>query len=118
MIFTGGSQIFCPVQWLKKGSLSGSTEPDGLEFKPYPPPAAGRDASTSSIVRALLIRDRYLTKQAVSGSLSEEESTVLDMTSRAVKLFFHLNRYDVDRGDKITGDTKREEIKEYVKTVK
>ncbi len=106
------------TKYEEKKNENAATEPDGLEFKPYPPTASGRDASTSGIVRAMLIRDRYLKKQAVSGSLSEEESTVLDMTSRAVKLFFHLNRYDVDRGEKITGDPKREEIKEYVKTVK
>ncbi len=102
----------------EKKNENAEAEPDGLEFKPYPPTASGRDASTSGIVRAMLIRDRYLKKQAMSGSLSEEESTVLEMISKAVKLFFHLNRYDVEKGEKAAGEPKREDGKEYVKIVK
>ena len=101
----------------KKGE-NAETEPDGLEFKPYPPTASGRDASTSGIVRAMLIRDRYRNRQAVNGSLSGEESMLLDMISKAVRLFFSLNRYDVEKGVKATGEPKKEEGREYVKTVR
>ena len=104
-------QVAGVLHMYKSASPDEKTQPDGNEFKDYPPTATGRDVMRNAVVRAMLVRDKLRNDPECDGHF-------LDSLSDAITAFFESAGYDEITGKPIDEKKKAEACSLYPEKVK